>query len=129
LSCAAEDVVAAAERAVSERDLHFKNAKVSLQRWAEADAAEWSGRRRRTKRIAVVSRFFQEDSQPEYLFSFSAALARTEKTVRCWRERAWAPDFRAAPFGGEDMNAGAEAGAERFGGKGGGSRIRAWEVE
>jgi len=32
LSCAAEDVVAAAERAVSERDLHFKNAKVSLQR-------------------------------------------------------------------------------------------------
>src|SRR5215472_14708564 len=37
LGCATEDVATAAERAIAERDAHFKNARATLQRLAEAE--------------------------------------------------------------------------------------------
>src|SRR5256884_3684071 len=39
LRCAPEEVVAASERALTERDAHFKNVRTLLQRLAEAEAA------------------------------------------------------------------------------------------
>ena len=124
LSCAAEDVVSAAERAVTERDLHFKNARAVLQKLAEADAAEVL----RTQApgpsgLRVVTRWFQEDSQAEYLANFSVALAKAEKTVALLaRTPCGHLIFAQHPSAGKDMNAVLKQVLERFGGKGGGSR-------
>jgi len=124
LNCATDAVVAAADRAVSERDAHFKNAKTALQRLAdlEADAAL----RTTTPNSAglrVVTRFFHEDTQPEYLTRFSTALAKEEKTVALLgRTPCGHLIFAQHPSAGRDMNAVLKQVLEQFGGKGGGSR-------
>jgi alanyl-tRNA synthetase len=124
LSCAAEDVVAAAERAVSDRDAHFKNARASLQKLAEAEAAEVvRAQPLGSNGLRVVTRWFQEDSAAEYLQNFSLALAKAEKTVVLLaRTPCGHLIFAQHPSAGKDMNATLKQVLERFGGKGGGSR-------
>jgi alanyl-tRNA synthetase len=124
LSCATEDVVAAAERAVGERDAHFKSLRALLERLAEAEAAlavtasppAADGNR-------VIARLFGEEAQGEYLGHFATQLAKTEKTVALLARQASGDlVFAQHPSNGSDMNGLLKQVLERFGGKGGGTR-------
>src|SRR6266851_4964138 len=82
LGCAPDDVPASAQRAISERDLHFKNVRALLQRLAEADAAAaLQSAEKDGNGVRVVARVFGEESQPEYLSNFATQLAKAEKAV------------------------------------------------
>jgi alanyl-tRNA synthetase len=124
LNCAADDVVAAADRAISERDAHFKSAKLSLQRLAEADAKLTLQQQAPDAHgLRVVTRVFQEDVQPEYLGQLSTALAKANGTVALLaRFPCGHLIFAQHPSAGKDMNATLNKVLEQFGGKGGGAR-------
>jgi alanyl-tRNA synthetase len=124
LSCATDDVAEAAERAVSERDTHFKNAKIVVQRLADLEAgAALRGTSPDSTGLRVLTRFFHEDAQAEYLARFSMALAKEERTVALLaRTPCGHLIFAQHPSAGKDMNAVLKQVLERFGGKGGGSR-------
>ena len=124
LGSAVEDVPVSVERAISERDLHFKNARVLLQRVAEADAAAalQSGERN-ANGLRVVAQAFGEETQPEYLNSFATQLAKAEKTVALLGRSACGHlIFAQHPSAGKDMNALLKQVLAQFPGKGGGSR-------
>jgi alanyl-tRNA synthetase len=124
LGCALDDVPASVQRAISERDLHFKNVRALLQRLAEADAvtalrsAELDG-----KGVRVVARVFGEDTQAEYLSNLAAQLAKTEKTIALLGRSACGHlIFAQHPSAGKDMNALLKQVLAQFAGKGGGTR-------
>ena len=123
LSCAPEDVVSSASRALAERDANFKKIRMLLERLAGAEAAlslqasatNGDGRR-------IISRIF-EDVPTEYLGFFGTAAARNEKTV-VLIGLAGAGDLLFAQHAslGKDMNALLKQVFEKLGGKGGGTR-------
>ena len=123
LSCAPEDVVSSASRALAERDANFKKIRMLLERLAGAEAAlslqasttNGDGRR-------IISRIF-EDVPTEYLGFFGTAAARNEKTV-VLIGLAGAGDLLFAQHAslGKDMNALLRQVFEKLGGKGGGTR-------
>jgi alanyl-tRNA synthetase len=124
LGCAPEDVPVSVQRAISERDLHFKNTRALLQRVALADAAaalasaELNG-----NGVRVVARVFDEETQPEYLSSFATQLAKSEKTIVVVGESASGQLIFAQHLTvGKDMNAMLKQVLEQFAGKGGGTR-------
>jgi alanyl-tRNA synthetase len=124
LSCATEDVEAATERVVGERDAQFKNARASLQRLAEAEAtltlqAQVAG----VDGFRVIARVFPEDAATEYLGHFATQLAKAERTVALLAGTANGPlIFAQHPAAGKDMNAVLKQVLQEFGGKGGGTR-------
>ncbi len=124
LGCATDEVVAAAERAVNERDAHFKSARAALQRLAEADAAlELQGAQRGPDGTGIIARWFQEDAQAEYVSQFATQLAKTEKTIALLaRFPCGHLIFAQHPSAGKDMNALLKQVLQEFGGKGGGTR-------
>jgi alanyl-tRNA synthetase len=123
LGCPTDEVVAAAERAVSERDAHFKSARATLLRLAEADAAVELQGSPNTGEIRVISRLFQEDAQAEYLGHFATQLAKSEKTIALLaRFPCGHLIFAQHPSAGKDMNALLKEVLQQFGGKGGGTR-------
>ena len=123
LSCAPEDIVTAASRALTERDANFKNLRALQQRLAEAEATlalqttppGASGSR-------VVSRVFESVSG-DYLGFFGTAFTKSEKAIALI---AAAEDghvlFAQHSSAGKDMNALLKQVLERVGGKGGGTR-------
>jgi alanyl-tRNA synthetase len=124
LGCAAEDVPASVQRAIAERDLHFKNMRSLLQRVAEADAAaalrsakvEGNG-------IRVIAQVFGEGNQAEYLNSFATEIAKSEKTVALLGMSAEGNLlFAQHPAAGKDMSALLKQVFAQFAGKGGGTR-------
>ena len=124
LGCAPGDVPVAVQRAVTERDLHFKNVRSLLQRVAEADAAvalrsakvEGNG-------IRLIAQVFGEGNQPEYLNSFATEIAKSEKTVALLGMSAEGNLlFAQHPAAGKDMNALLKQVFAQFAGKGGGTR-------
>jgi alanyl-tRNA synthetase len=124
LGCAPEDVPGAVQRAISERDLHFKNARASLQRVAEADAAAaLQAAEMNVNGIRVIAQVFGEQTQPEYLNSFATQLARAEKAVALLgRSASGDLIFAQHPSTGKDMNALLKQVCAQFPGKGGGTR-------
>ena len=125
LKCAPQDVVVAAERAVAERDAHFKASRTLLERLAEAEAAlslqgssvASAGSPR------IVSRVFQEDTPAEYLGHFATALAKAEgKAALLARFPGGELVFAQHPSVGKDMAALLKQVLAKFGGKGGGTR-------
>ena len=124
LSCAPEDVVTASERAVAERDAHFKNVKALLERLAEADAATVlqslsSG----ASGVRVFARAFGEEARPEYLGHFATQLAKAPKTIALLgRSGCGHLIFAQHPAAGQDMNALLKKVFAKFDGKGGGTR-------
>jgi alanyl-tRNA synthetase len=123
LSCATDDVVEAAERVVSERDTHFKNARATLQRLAEADAALELRDLQNTGEMRVISRVFHEDTQAEYLGHFATQLAKSEKTIALLaRFPGGDLVFAQHTSAGKDMNALLKQVLQQAGGKGGGTR-------
>jgi len=124
LSCAPGDVVATAERVVAERDAHFKSARATLERLAEAEAAlVLQATPVGPEGIRLVDRVFQQDMQAEYLGYFATHLAKSEKTIALL---ARIPEghlvFAQHPSAGKDMNGLLKQVLQEFGGKGGGTR-------
>ena len=123
LSCAPEDVVSSASRALAERDANFKKYRALLEQLAgaevalalQAGAADGNG-------VRIVSRIF-EDVAPEYLGFFGTAITKTEKTVALLG-LAGSGDllFVQHPSVGKDMNALLKQVLDQLGGKGGGTR-------
>jgi len=123
LSCAPDEVVASAERALAERDTNFKNAKAALQLLADAESGlaiqatppPPNGPR-------IISRVLV-GIQAEFLPLFASALAKFEKTVALL---ARAEDgnviFAQHSTAGKDMNALLKLTLDKVGGKGGGPR-------
>jgi alanyl-tRNA synthetase len=124
LSCAPEDVVAASERTVAEREEHFKSVRALLQRLAEADAATaLQSTKPGSNGIRVIARVFGEESQPEYLSAFATELAKAEKTVALLaRTGCGHLIFAQHPGTGKHMNAVLKQVLAQFAGKGGGTR-------
>jgi alanyl-tRNA synthetase len=123
LNCSVAETVAAAERVVAERDLHFKSAKASIEKLAalEAQSAiQTTGIG--ADGIRVVTRVFQGVT-PEYVVSFSREVAKNEKTVALVaRSECGHVFFVQHPSAGQDMNALLAETFKMVGGKGGGSR-------
>jgi alanyl-tRNA synthetase len=123
LRCAPEEVVAASERALAERDAHFKNARALLQRLAEAEAvAALQSTNISANGIRVVARVFGEETQEEYLAQLSMQLAKFEKTVALLaRSASGQVIFAQHPGAGKDLHALLKQTLQRFPGKGGGT--------
>jgi alanyl-tRNA synthetase len=123
LSCASEELVAASERILTERDANFKRTRVLLLRLAEIEAGQAvreatpnsDGRR-------IVHRVF-EDVEPEYLGHFATHVAKTEKSIALLARPVCGHVFFAQhPTAAKDMNALLKEVLAKFGGKGGGTR-------
>ena len=124
LGCAAAEVVVAAERAVAERDTHFKSARAALQQLAEAEATlALQAKPASPDGLRLVDRVFQEDAPAEYLGHFAAQLAKSEKTIALLaRFPCGHLIFAQHPSAGKDMNALLKQIVQQLGGKGGGTR-------
>ncbi len=124
LSCAPGDVAAAAERLVAERDAHFKSARATWERLAEAEAAlALQAVPAGTDGIRVIDRVFQEDAQVEYPGYFATQLAKSEKTiVLLARVPCGHLIFAQHPSAGKDMSGLLKQIFQQFDGKGGGTR-------
>jgi alanyl-tRNA synthetase len=123
LSCAPEEVVAAAERALSERDANFKRTRALLERLAEIEAAQAV---RETDASAdglcVVHRLFEE-VEPEFLGYFATQVAKTERSIALLAGTSSGNVlFAQHPTAARDMSALLKQVMAKVGGKGGGTR-------
>lgn len=124
LGCSPEDVPSSVERAIAERDTHFKTIKSVLLRLADRDAAAaLAAAKPEANGLRVIARAFGEESQAEYLSYFATQLARSEKTVALLgRSGCGHLIFAQHPSAGKDMNALLKEVLAQFEGKGGGTR-------
>jgi alanyl-tRNA synthetase len=123
LSCAPEELVAATERALSERDANFKRTRALLQRLAEIEAAQAV---RETAASAdglrIVHRVF-DDVEAEFLGYFATEVAKNEKSIALLARLGCGHVFFAQhPTAAKDMNALLKQVLAKVGGKGGGTR-------
>jgi alanyl-tRNA synthetase len=123
LSCAPEELAAAAERAVSERDANFKRTRALLERVAEIEAAQavreaapnFDG-------LRIIHKVF-EDVEPEFLGHFATHVAKTEKSIALLAGLTSGNVlFAQHPAAAKDMNALLKEVTAKIGGKGGGTR-------
>jgi alanyl-tRNA synthetase len=124
LGCAPGDVVASAERVVVERDAHFKSARGTLERLAEAEAKiALQAAPGSADGIRLIDRVFHEDAQAEYLNHFATQLAKSEKTIALLaRFPCGHLIFAQHPSAGKDMNGLLKQIFQQFEGKGGGTQ-------
>ena len=123
LNCAAEDLVGAAARAVTERDANYKKVSATLERLAVAEAElALQSLTPDANGMRVLSRVF-EDMPSEYLGFFATELAKAEKTIAllAGKEEGLLV-FAQHPSAGRDMNALLKKVLEKLGGKGGGTK-------
>lgn len=122
LECAPDDLAAAAQRVVNERDAHFKNARDLLQRLAAAEAARaMEATHSNGNGLRIVSQVLQ-DVPVEFLGAYAGELAKHEKAVALLAHGESGQMFFAShASAGKDMNALLKKVLEQNGGKGGGS--------
>jgi alanyl-tRNA synthetase len=123
LSCASEDIVASATRAVAERDANFKSLRAAQERLAEAEATlALQSATPGANGFRVVARVF-EGVSADYLAFFAAAFTRTERAIALLSV---AGDghvlFAQHPAAGKDMSLLLKQVLDKIGGKGGGTR-------
>ena len=123
LSCAPEELVATAERALAERDTNFKRVRALLQRLAEIEAGQAVREASATPiGLRIVQRVFR-DIEPEFLGFFATEIAKAEKSIALVARLACGHVFFAQhPDAGKDMNALLKEVLAKVGGKGGGTR-------
>ena len=123
LNCSVAETVAAAERVVAERDLHFKSARASIERLAALDVqSELQSVEPGADGIRVIARMFN-GMAPEYVQSFAREVAKAEKTVALIaRSECGHVFFMQHPTAGQDMSALLAETLKVVGGKGGGTR-------
>ena len=122
LGCAPEELVAAAERTVNERDANFKRTRILLQRIAEFEANQ--AVREATPNsdgLRIVHRVF-EDAEAEFLGFFATQFAKTEKSIALLAGlNAGNLLFAQHATAAKDMSALLKQILGKFGGKGGGT--------
>ena len=124
LKCAPHDLVDAAERAVADRDTHYKTVQLLLQRLAQAEAvAVLQTVQPGPDSQRLVVRSFPDDLPPEYLGLFAAEIAKAPQSIALLA-RSGTGDliFAQHPGAGKDMNALIKQVFQHLGGKGGGTR-------
>jgi alanyl-tRNA synthetase len=122
LSCAPEDLVAAAARVLAERDANFKNFRAVVQRLAEAEATlALQTAPAGANGFHVVSRVF-EGVPADYLGFFASAFAKSEKAIALLGADGGHLLFAQHPSVGKDMSALLKRVMEEVGGRGGGTR-------
>jgi alanyl-tRNA synthetase len=122
LSCAPEEVVSAATRAIEERDANFKKFRAMLERLAKAEAALALQGPSDSRGFRVISRVF-ENVPADYLGFFASELAKSEKTIALLGTNEDGHLLFAQHLSvGKDMNALLKQVCEKVGGKGGGTR-------
>ncbi|HYL62719.1 MAG TPA: DHHA1 domain-containing protein [Candidatus Methylomirabilis sp.] len=123
LDCPPEDLIAAAERAATERDANFKRTRALLQRLAELESARALGNSSTTAGgLRIVHRVFDGVEQ-EFLGFFAAEIAKSEKSIALLaRTGCGHLIFAQHASAGKDMNALLRQVLEKIGGKGGGTR-------
>jgi alanyl-tRNA synthetase len=124
LSCAPEEVVPAATRALAERDTNFKNYRAVLERLAKAEAALALVAQAAPgpDGLRVVSRIF-ENVPADYLGFFATEVAKAEKTIALLATSEEGQLlFAQHPSADKDVNALLKRVLEQVGGKGGGTR-------
>lgn len=123
LSCAPEEVIVAAERALSDRDANFKRTRALLQRLAEIEAGQAVREAEASPDgLRIVHRVFA-DVEPEFLGHFATEVAKTEKAIALLARLGCGHVFFAQhPTAGKDMNALLKQVLAKTGGKGGGTR-------
>ena len=124
LKCAAHDVVAAAERAITERDAHFKNVQTLLQRLAQTDAiAALQSVQPGPDGLRIIVRTVSDDLPPEYLGFFAAEIAKSQQAIALLAKSATGDlIFAQHSSASKDMNTLLKQVFQQFGGKGGGTR-------
>jgi alanyl-tRNA synthetase len=123
LGCPPEELAAAAERALSERDALFKRSRALLEALAQKEAV---GALAQTSAGAdgsrIVSRVF-EGIEAEFLSHFATEIAKHEYSIALLARRGCGHIiFAQHPSAGKDMSALAKDVLANFGGKGGGTR-------
>jgi len=123
LNCSPQEAVTAAERAVTERETHYKRSKASIQRIAEMDArAAVQEIQIGADGLRLIAKLFDSDS-PEYVQTFAREAAQTENTVAVLAHTESGQIFVSQhPTAKKDMNALLAESLKKVAGKGGGSR-------
>jgi alanyl-tRNA synthetase len=123
LGCAADDVVASAERAIADREAQFKNARAVSHRLAEVEAALLlQTTAPGADSLRVIVRVL-ENADAEYLGQLATQLAKAEKTIALLAARDGGHlVFAQHPSSGKDMNTLLKKVLQQMGGKGGGTR-------
>lgn len=122
LSCAPEDIVSAAGRALAEHDANFKSLRSAQERLAEAEAAlALQATEPGANGSRVVSRVF-EGVPADYLGFFATALTKSEKAIALLAADGGHLLFAQHASAGKDMNVALKQVLEKIGGKGGGTR-------
>jgi alanyl-tRNA synthetase len=123
LSCAPEELVTAAERALSERDANFKRTRALFERLAEIEAGQAVREALpNSDGVRVVRRVF-EDVEPEFLGYFATHVAKMEKSVALLARLGCGHVlFAQHPTAAKHMNALLKQVFAKMGGKGGGTR-------
>jgi len=123
LSCSPEELTAAAERALSEREANFKRTRALLQRLAEIEGGQAvRAVAARPDGLRIVHRVF-EDVEAEFLGLFATEVAKSEKAVALVARKGCGHVFFAQhPTAAKDMSALLKQVMGKVGGKGGGTR-------
>jgi alanyl-tRNA synthetase len=123
LGCSAAEVVEAAGKAVAEKEIHFKHGRTLSQRLAEAEAA---GALESTpvgaNGVRVVTRVFSADTEADYLGTFAASLAKSEKAMAIVGNGSGHIVLAQHPSAEKDLKAALASILVELGGKGGGTR-------
>jgi alanyl-tRNA synthetase len=123
LKCAPQDLQAAIERIMRERESSAKQIKTLLPKIAESDAAELlAGTSPRADGIRIVAEAL-ENVAPDYVQHLATALARADRTIALLLDKGTGNVvFAQNPSAAKDMNALLKRVFEQVTGKGGGSR-------
>jgi alanyl-tRNA synthetase len=123
LKCAPQDLPAAVERLMRERELSAKQIKTLLPRIAESDAgALLAAASPRADGIRVVAEAL-DNVAPDYMQHLATALARADRTIAILSDRQTGNVvFAQHPSAARDMNLLLKKVFEQVPGKGGGSR-------
>jgi alanyl-tRNA synthetase len=123
LNCAPEELVLAAERALSERDSNFKRTRALLQRLAEIEAAQAVREAAPNSDGLCVVQCVFEDVEAEFLGYFATNVAKTERTIGLLARLGCGHIlFAQHPTAAKDMSALLKQVLAKVGGKGGGTR-------
>lgn len=123
LGCAVEELVAASERAISDRDANFKRTRVLLQRVAEIESGQaLREAAARGDGLRIVQRVF-DSVEPEFLGFFATEIAKNEKSIALLARLGCGHIFFAQhPSAAKDMTGLLKEVLAKVAGKGGGTR-------
>jgi alanyl-tRNA synthetase len=123
LGCAAEEAVAAVQKASQERETNFKQLKEALQQLAQARASQFLLASPVTSQGLRVVAESLRNAHPEFLLPLATEIAKHENTIALLiLEESGQLAFAQSPSAGKNLKALLKQVQESFPGKGGGTR-------